>query len=210
MKQTAFLDAMNFRHACKIFDDSKKISSEDLNYILECGRKSPSSFGMEQWKFLVVQNQELKEKIKPLCWGQPQISTCSDLVIILAKKDVLKTESGYPKKMFSRRGLPEEKVDAYVDLYTNFMAPTFAESFKLYSWSARQCYLAAANMMTGAAFIGIDSCPIEGFDKEAVEKLLELNSAEFELAMMLPFGYRLNEQSKQERLSFDEVVEFIK
>ena len=65
-------------------------------------------------------------------------------------------------------------------------------------------------MMTSAAFIGIDSCPIEGFEKDALEKILELDTSKFQVAMLLPFGYRINEQSKQNRLAFDEVVEFIK
>ena len=79
-----FMEAMNFRHACKVFDDTKKISDEDITYILEAGRKSPSSFGQEGWKFLVITNENLKGKIRPFCWDQKQITTCSHLVIILA------------------------------------------------------------------------------------------------------------------------------
>jgi len=84
-----FSEAMAFRHACKIFDESKKISDEKMHYILEAGRTSPSSFGMEAWKFLVVMNEELKAKIRLLCWNQPQITTCSHLVIVLAGGDRL-------------------------------------------------------------------------------------------------------------------------
>ena len=101
-----FMEAMDFRHACKIFDESKKVSNEDMNFILEAGRKSPSSFGMEPWKFLVITNDELKEKLRPFCWNQPQITTCSHLVVILAAIDAVKPESGIPMKKFSRREMP--------------------------------------------------------------------------------------------------------
>ena len=67
--EKTFMEAMDFRHACKIFDETKKVSCEDMNYILEAGRKSPSSFGMEPWKFLVITNEDLKEKLKPVCWN---------------------------------------------------------------------------------------------------------------------------------------------
>ncbi len=205
-----FLDAMNFRHACKMFDETKKISEEDLNYILEVGRKSPSSFGMEPWKFLVIQNQELKEKIRPFCWNQPQITDCSDLVIILARIEDVKPSSGTPAKRFARREMPQDKLDFYLDIYSKHLADTLSTDEKIYCWTARQCYIAAANMMTGAAFIGIDSCPIEGFEKENLEKALNLDTKKYQIAVLISFGYRLNEQSKQLRLSKEEVVEIIK
>ncbi|WP_458700647.1 NAD(P)H-dependent oxidoreductase [Sulfurospirillum sp. 1307] len=203
-----FLKAMDFRHACKIFDENKKISKEDLHYILEVGKKSPSSFGMEPWKFLVVQNLELKEKIKPFCWDQPQITTCSDLVIILARIEDVKPSSGVPEKRFARREMPKEKRDFYLDLYAKHLANTLSSDENILAWTARQCYIAAGNMMSAAAFIGIDSCPIEGFEKENLEKLLELDTKKYQVAMVLPFGYRLNEQPAQQRLPFEEVVEF--
>ncbi|QOP42724.1 NAD(P)H-dependent oxidoreductase [Sulfurimonas sediminis] len=207
--QNKFMDAMNFRHACKIFDETKKISEEDMLFILECGRKSPSSFGMEAWKFLVITNEELKAKLRPACWNQVQITSCSHLVVILAGIESLKPESGEVKKRFSRRDMPQESLDMYMDLYAKHLKKTLSSDENIYCWSARQTYIAAANMMTGAAYIGIDSCPIEGFEKEKVEEILELDTKKFQLAMVLPFGYRLNPQPEKIRLPFDEVVEFI-
>jgi nitroreductase len=200
--------ALSFRHACKSFDDTKKIPQDDLKFILEAGRRSPSSFGMEPWKFLVVQDQELKEKIRPYCWNQPQITTCSDLVIILAKIKDLKPDNSYVETMFSRRPLPHEKIDAYLDLYSKHLAHTMSSDENILCWTARQCYIALGNMMSAAASIEIDSCPIEGFEKENLEKLLELDTSEYQLAVILPLGYRINEQSTQLRLPFEEVVEF--
>ncbi|SKB57745.1 Nitroreductase [Malaciobacter marinus] len=210
MIKEEFLKAMDFRHACKVFDDTKKIPEEDLKFILEVARKSPSSFGMEPWKFLVVQNQELKEKIRPTCWNQVQITSCSDLVIVLAKIEDVKVESGVPEKRFGRRPMPQEKKDFYINLYANHLKDTLSSDKNIYEWTARQTYIAVGNMMTAAAAIGVDSCPIEGFEKDKLEKILELDTTKYQVAMVLPFGYRLNEQSDQLRLSFDEVVEFVK
>jgi len=207
--QNKFMDAMNFRHACKVFDETKKISDEDMHFILECGRKSPSSFGMEAWKFLVITNEELKAKLRPACWNQVQITSCSHLVIVLAGIESLKPESGEVKKRFARRDMPQESLDMYMDLYAKHLEKTLSSDENIYCWSARQTYIAAANMMTGAAYIGIDSCPIEGFEKEKVEEILSLDTAKFQVAMVLPFGYRLNPQPEQIRLPFEKVTEFI-
>ncbi len=205
-----FIKAMDFRHACKAFDDTKKISDEDMRYILEAGRKSPSSFGMEAWKFLVITNDELKEKLKPACWDQVQITSCSHLVLVLAGIDSVKVESGIVAKRFGRRTMPQDKLDFYLGLYAGHLKEVLNTDENIYSWTARQAYIAAGNMMTAGAFIGIDSCPIEGFDKKQVEEILGLDATKYQLAMVLPFGYRLNPQSEQLRLPFDEVVEFIK
>ena len=95
--QNEFIKAMEFRHACKIFDETKKISEEDMRLILEMGQKSPSSFGMEAWKFLVITNEDLKARLRPACWNQVQVTSCSHLVIILAGIESVKPQSGAPK-----------------------------------------------------------------------------------------------------------------
>jgi len=200
---------MDFRHACKVFDVSKKISDEDIHTILEAGRKSPSSFGMEAWKFLVITNDELKAKIKPLCWNQEQITSCSHLVIVLAGIDSVRVSSGEVEKRFARREMSQEQLEGYMKLYADHLSDTLSSEENIYSWTVKQTYIASANMMSAGAFLGIDSCPIEGFEKAQLEELLELDSSKFQLALVLPFGYRINPQSTQLRLDFDEVVEFI-
>ena len=206
--ENKFMDAMNFRHACKIFDETKKISDEDMRVILEYGRKSPSSFGMEAWKFVVITNEELKAKLRPACWDQVQVTSCSHLVIVLAGIDSVKVESGEVEKRFARREMPKESLDMYMGLYASHLEKTLSSDENIYCWTAKQSYIASANMMTGAAYMGIDSCPIEGFEKEKVEDILELDTTKFQVAMVLPFGYRLNPQPEQLRLPFDQVVEF--
>lgn len=206
-----FTQAMQFRHACKLFDETKKISDEHIRYILEAGRTSPSSFGQEAWKFLVITNEELKAKLRPHCWNQPQITSCSHLVVILAGIDAVKLSSGIVQKRFERRPLSPEQIAAYLERYQNHLTSTktLSSDEHIYEWTARQCYIAAANMMTAAAFEGIDSCPIEGFEKDRVEAVLNLDTKQYQVALILPFGYRINAQSPQIRRSFDEVVEFI-
>jgi nitroreductase len=208
--EKTFMEAMDFRHACKIFDDTKKVSSEDMNYILEAGRKSPSSFGMEPWKFLVITNEDLKEKLKPFCWNQPQITTCSHLVVILAAIDAVKPQSGEVERKFKRREMPQDKLDFYMGLYSSHLADTLSSDENIYAWTAKQTYIAMGNMMTAAAIKGVDSCPIEGFEKQNVEKVLDLDLTKYQVSCILPFGYRINEQSSQLRESQEKVVEFIK
>jgi nitroreductase len=121
----------------------------------------------------------------------------------------VKPESLLPKQRFERRDMPQEKLDFYLGLYASHLENTLSSDENIYAWTSKQSYIAAANMMSGAAFIGIDSCPIEGFEKKVIEETLGLDTTKYQLSMILPFGYRLNEQSSQLRLAFDEVVEFI-
>ena len=208
--EKTFEEAMNFRHACKIFDETKKIKDEDLNYILEAGRKSPSSFGQEPWRFLVITNDELRAKLRPFCWDQVQITSCSHLLVILAKIEDVRDYEGEVRRKFNRRALPQEMVDAYIVKYTNHQKEHFSTDFNTFSWSARQTYIALGNMMTAAAVKGIDSCPIEGFDKEDVEKALNLDTNKYQVSVILPLGYRVKEQSKQLREKLEDIVEYIK
>jgi len=204
-----FTKAMDFRHACKVFDENKTIPDEQMHYILEAGRKSPSSFGMEGWKFLVITNEAFKAKLRPHCWDQVQITSSSHLVVILTAIENVKVESGEVEKRFKRRNMPQESLDFYMDIYAKHLENTLNTDENIYHWTSKQTYIALANMMTAAAYIGIDSCPIEGFEKEKVEIDLGLDTTKWQVSVVVPFGYRINEQPTQERLSFDEVVEFI-
>ncbi len=205
-----FMEAMDFRHACKIFDENKKISDEDMDFILETGVKSPSSFGQEPWKFLVITNEELKAKIRPFCWDQPQITTCSHLVIILAAIDAVRPESGLVEKKLGRKGFPKDKLEFYTGIYASHLEDTLSSEENIFAWTARQTYIALGNMMTAAATKGIDSCPIEGFEKENVENILGLDTSKYQLSVVVPFGYRIDPQSSQLREDKENIIEFIK
>ncbi|WP_461538136.1 NAD(P)H-dependent oxidoreductase [Spongorhabdus nitratireducens] len=217
--QQQILDAFKFRHACKSFDASKKITDEDFGFILEAGRLSPSSFGFEPWKFLVVQNMELRETLKPLCWGaQGQLPTASHFVIILARKEAdMHYDSDYIQNhMRDVTQLPEDIVQMKGDFYRQFQIEHFklTESPRaMFDWSCKQTYIALGNMMSVAAQVGIDSCPIEGFDREPLEKLMIekglFDGKEFGISCMVAFGYRENEPFPKTRHQEDAVVEWL-
>ena len=203
-----YLEILKFRHACKIFDESKKISAGEFDFILEAGRLSPSSTGLEQWDFLVVQNKELREKIKAVSWNQAQITSCSHLVVILAKIKEIKVGSSYIDKMIARRA--DKNIEAIAARQKFFLLSNFKNDDELtFQWSHEQCMIAATNMMNAAASLGIDSCPIEGFDRHALNEILGLDESEKRVAIVVPFGYRLNPQPEKYRRQRAEVVTWI-
>ena len=219
-KKNDLLNAYNFRFACKKFDTEKKISDDDFNFILETARLSPSSFGWEPWKFIVVQDMDLRDKLKEFAWGaQTHLPTASHFVLLLARKSVhTKAGSDYIKHIATDvQSLPEEIVQMKIDFYDNFQKNDFdlTDERKLFDWASKQTYLPFANMMTSAAHIGIDSCPIEGFDRSKIETLLKdediTNTDEFGLAAMVAFGYRAEDSEifPKTRQSMEQVVEWV-
>lgn len=206
-----YLEIINFRHACKIFDENKKIRKADFEFILEAGRLSPSSLGLEQWDFIVVQNKAMRERIKDKAWGQPQITTCSHLVIVLAKIAELKSGSEYIDKMIDRLPFksPEERA-AKEEFYKIKLAQKLEDSDeRIFQWAHEQCLFAALNMMNAAASLGIDSCPMEGFEREEVGEILGIDPLKHRVAIIVPFGYRLNEQPPKFRREMSDVVRWI-
>ena len=215
------LEAYNNRFACKLFLEDKKISEEDFSYILETGRLSPSSFGWEPWQFLVVNNKELRGELKTVTWGaQGTLPTASDFVILLARKNVdLQSDSEYLKYMANDiQHLPEDIQTMKLDFFKNFKENDFDFEGErtAFDWACKQTYIALGNMLTSAAMIGIDSCPIEGFDRKAVEGILEskglLDTKHFGVSVMAAFGYRDESQDMfpKTRRTQEEVVRFVR
>ncbi|MNO22962.1 putative NAD(P)H nitroreductase YfkO [compost metagenome] len=211
--------AYEFRHATKEFDSSRKISGEDFQFILETGRLSPSSFGFEPWKFVVVQNPEIREKLRPFAWGaQKQLPTASHFVLIFSRqpKDMAAGSDYIQGIMKDVQALPPEVAEGKSKMYDTFLKTDFGlegNDRAMFEWGARQTYLALGNMMTAAAQIGIDSCPIEGFDKLKIEEILAaegiMDPEHFGIACMVAFGYRLNEPRGKTRRSADQVVQWV-
>jgi nitroreductase len=128
-------------------------------------------------------------------------------VIFTTDNDIVRSDSPYVRTMFERREMPSEMVDVYMGVYKNYLAPIEEDEVLLENWTAKQCYIALANAMTYAATLEIDSCPIEGFDKEEVEAILDLEYGH-SVAVMCAFGYRINPQSTQMRLPIKTIVEY--
>lgn len=211
------LDIFHHRASTRYYDSTKKISDEDFAYILELARLSPSSVESEPWKFLVIQNPELRAKLKPVSWGMAtQIDDASHLVVLLAKKNA-RYDSEFLEQSMKRRGLTEEQIPVAREKYREFQAEhmkTLESDRSLFDWTSKQTYIALANMLTGAALIGIDSCPIEGFNYEDVNKILAeagvLDSEEWGVSVMATFGYRAKEIKPKSRKTIDEIVQWVK
>lgn len=213
-----FLEAMTFRHACKKFDINKKISDEEFNSILDYGRLSPSSFGLEPWRFVIVQNMKLRKEISKISWGGlGKLETCSHFVLIFARKrEEMLADSEYVKHI--RKDIKEMPDDVFTivsSTYDNFLKNDFKirdSKEEMFSWACRQTYIALANMMTGAASLNIDSCPIEGFDKEKMDEFasreLKIDSSKFGLSVMVAFGYRLEGPRHPSRQKLGDIVEW--
>lgn len=213
--KAAILEAYRFRHACKKFDAERKIPAEDFDFILETGRLSPSSFGLEPWKFVVIQNPDLRQKLLATTWGgQGQLPTASHYLAMLYRKDDMRFDGAHVEHMMRDvQKVPEETRAAKLGRYRKFQETDhhlLATPQGLGDWAGKQVYIALGNMMTAAAMIGVDSCPIEGFDMDATEAVLAhagvLDRSRFGLAVMVAFGYRINPQPAKTRQAMDEVV----
>lgn len=211
------LDAFQFRCAMRKFDSSKKISDPDFAYLLELARLSPSSVGSEPWKFLVLQNPALRQALVPHCWGgQKQLQDASHIVVILARRNA-RYDSADFYDTIKKRGFNEEQIAKTLAVYQKFQQHDIKildSERALFDWASKQTYIALANMMTGAALIGIDSCPIEGFDYDKVNQILIdaglFDPTEFGVSVMAAFGYRAADPSRAKtRKSLQEVVQWV-
>ena len=217
ISKQSILDAFNFRHACKTFDLARKIADEDFHFILEAGRLSPCSFGIEPWRFLVIQDMVLREKLLPATWGaKGQFPTASHVIAILVRREDMRPGSVYTERFMREvQKLPDEAISRRRTFYRQFHETDFhlQEPRALFDWGCRQAYIALANMMTASAMIGIDSCPIEGFNQAGAEKVLAeagvLEDGRFGLAVMVAFGYRVNPQPVKTRQAMEAVVRWI-
>ena len=218
--QKQISDAINFRFACKEFDTKRKISDRDFNLILEAGRLSPSSFGMEPWKFLVVQKPAVREKIREFSWGaQKQLATASHYVILLARTATdVRFDSAYIREtMGDLQKSPPDVIEKRILRFKHFQEDHYKLSSDraLADWARMQVYIVLGYMLMTASLLQIDSCPIEGFNREKVESILAednlLNRNHFDIACMVAFGYRVNEPIEPKtRRSLEQITEWVK
>ncbi len=211
------LDAMRFRHACKVFDPSRRIPDPQFEAILESAHLSPSSYGFEPWRFLVIQNMALRERLRAVTWGaQRSLPTASHFVCLLARtaKGMRYNASYIWHIMRDIHRLPEAHLQRREALVKNFQESDFhlLDSDRLlFEWAARQTYIALANMMTAAALMGIDSCPIEGFPVDAVNAILReqcgVDTEQMQISCMVAFGYRTEPQPPKSRQPLADIVQ---
>ncbi|MDP2431742.1 MAG: NAD(P)H-dependent oxidoreductase [Pseudomonadota bacterium] len=201
MKQQ-LLELFNKRFACHLFQADRFIAAADLAYVLEAGRLSPSSFGLEQWRFVVLTEPRHKQDLQAACFNQPQVGSAGAVVVILAKLADMDPDSDYVRRLLARE-YPGDQFEGALKNYRGFHAATDVKA-----WSVTQCHIAAANMMTAATAAGLDSCAIGGFDPIEVRRQLDIDPSRFEPALILAFGYCAADGGEKQRLPLDELVEY--
>lgn len=217
MNREDVLEILNFRHACKEFNLEKKISREDFEVILEAGRLSPSSMGIEPWNFIVIENQDLKNRLGEVCWGgKTQMPTCSHLVVYLSRKaDEIKSHSNYIDYILKEiKQMPQDYANKFKGVMKSLEDSRFKNDKEIESYSNNQVYIALANMMTTAAMLKIDSCAIGGIDSNEVKKILSenglFNSEKFNITLCAAFGYRVNEPKEKRRQDLEKIITWVK
>lgn len=211
------LEAMQSRHATKEYDKERKISESDFNYILEAGRLSPSSLGSEPWKFLVIQNPELREKMMEVAAGAVEkLKSASHFVVILSRKDVRFDSDYLVNHMKNIQHFPEDIMPMIIEQYKMFQEQKniLDSERSLQDWSAKQTYIALGNMLTAAAMIGVDSTPMEGFHSAKMDALLKeeglIIDENYSASVLAAFGYRkADPQRPKTRKPMEEVVQWV-
>ncbi len=206
------LKALGWRYAVKVFDPAKKVANEDLKTILESGRLAPSSLGIEPWKFIVVENVELREKLRAVSYGQSKVTDASHLIIIARRTDV--RESIVSELM--DRTMAIQHVDmAALEGYKAMVdgAITGKDDAALDAWIRSQTYIPLGMMIETAALLNVDACPMEGFDPSQVDAILGLSEKHLTATSMLAVGYRGADDAAgrpKVRREFEDAVMFVK
>ncbi|MFV0376104.1 MAG: NAD(P)H-dependent oxidoreductase [Mangrovibacterium sp.] len=188
----ALLEDLKWRYATKKFDASKKVAQSDLDKIVEAARLAPTSSGLQQFRVIVITDQELKNKIVPIAWDQQIVADCSHLLVFAAWDRY--TEERIDKiydYTTDERGLPRGRFGSYTDkLKSVYLHQTVEENF---IHTARQAYIGFGLAIAMAAELKIDATPMEGFTTSELDMLLGLNEKGLKSVTMLPIGYRDSE-----------------
>lgn len=191
-----FLENQNWRYATKKFDASKKISAEDLKTLKEAIRLSSSSYGLQPYKVIVVENPELRAKIQPAAWGQSQIVDASHLIVFANITNFGNAEIDEALANFTTtRGLPSDALNGYGDFMKSKISSLPVETRNV--WTAKQTYLALGNLLNAAAELKIDVTPMEGFEPTLVNEILGLDKLGLNASLLATIGYRHKEDETQ-------------
>ncbi|HCO82005.1 MAG TPA: NAD(P)H-dependent oxidoreductase [Arenibacter sp.] len=191
-----YIENLNWRYATKKFDASKKVSKKDLENLLEATALSASSYGLQPYEILVVEDAAMRSKLQPAAWGQSQITEASHL-IVLANQSTFGEElvDDYLNNVSETRGIPSNDLQGYSDFMKSKLMP-LSESAKA-TWTARQTYIALGNLLSAAADLKIDTCPMEVFDSAQFNEMLGLSKRGLNAAVLVAVGYRSKEDKTQ-------------
>ena len=191
-----FLDHQNWRYATKKFDSAKKISTEDLNTLKEAIRLSSSSYGLQPYKVIIVENPELRAKIQPVAWGQSQIVDASHLIVFANRTTINDAEiDAFFENISKTREIPLEALSGYQGFMKGKINELSEDAQN--TWNSKQSYLALGNLLNAAAELKIDVTPMEGFDPAQVNEILGLNELGLNASLMATVGYRHEEDATQ-------------
>ncbi|PIQ76540.1 NAD(P)H-dependent oxidoreductase [Candidatus Peregrinibacteria bacterium CG10_big_fil_rev_8_21_14_0_10_49_24] len=201
-----------WRYATKLFDPDAKVSPEDLQYLVDSLVYSPSSFGLQPWHFLVVSDPHLKAKLKPISWNQPQITDCSHLFVLCARTSM---DAAYIERhaahIAESRSMTSSKTDAYTQMMISNVLGKSEDQRA--DWMQRQVYIALGFLLSACMHKGIDSCPMEGFDKDKYDEILGLKEQSLTAVVACPVGYRSKSDSaaalKKVRWNESDIVEHL-
>lgn len=196
------LNQLNWRYAVKSFDSTKKITDEDWATLEDSLVLSPSSYGLQPYKFFVITDDAMREKLRPACFNQPQITDSSHLVIFAAKKELGdEIVDEYVDRLVEVRGTDRETLKDYIGMMKGTMSQLKENNAEV-SWSQKQAYLALGFLLESAAVLGIDACPMEGFEPPKVDEILGLE--DYTASALCTLGYRSDEDwlSSLEKVRF--------
>jgi nitroreductase len=188
MHQAELLQSLRWRYATKVFDPTRRIAPDDWATLEEALVLTPSSFGLQPWKFIVVTDQALKKELRAASWNQSQVEDCSHHVVFAARKNLGEAQiQEFLERIASVRGVTLESLEGYKGFMTGSLVngPTAA---RINEWAARQAYIAMGNFMTCAAMMGIDTCPMEGIVPPEYDRILGLE--DHASVMACAAGYR--------------------
>jgi len=181
---------LNWRYAVKRFDPLKKVSAEDWEALEDALILAPSSYGLQPWRFYVVTDDEIRKELQTYSWNQPQITECSQVVVIAARKDAKPEDiNKYLKRITEVRGTPAEELEILKGMMLGSQKAA-AENGLINEWAARQCFIALGVLLSAAAIRGIDTCPIEGFLPDEYDRLLGIESDGYFSVVVGAIGYR--------------------
>lgn len=181
--------ALRWRYATKQFDASRKIPESIWDAIEESLVLTPSSFGLQPWKFLVVQNPAIRAKLLAESWSQPQVTDASHFVVMTSRTDLTAADiDAWISRMAEVQGKNHEEVAPLKGMIAGFAERMSCED--RHAWNVRQSYIALGQLMTSAAVLGIDACPMEGISASAYDRILGLEGSGYATVVACALGYR--------------------
>lgn len=191
-----FIKNANWRYATKKFDTTKKVSKEDLETLKEAIRLSASSFGLQPYRVIIIENPELRAKLQSAAWGQSQIVDASQLIVFANITNFGETEiDSYLANITKTRGLPADALKGYGDFMKSKIL-TLPEDVRN-NWTSKQTYLSLGNLLNAASELKIDVTPMEGFEPEKVNEILGLGKLGLNASLLATIGYRHEEDATQ-------------